>query len=253
MWIRRLTFTGFVAFLSAVTASPTDHVVVNLFVTTVKQDSPVQIVGFKLPDKGPGVPISEANKDGAACLSGGYCTKVLLHNTTAKEVKHIVVIGVLGDPRRDDDAEHPRPEMGVLPSSNWKLAPPVLLTANGDAEFGSDSLWPFAIVGIALLDTVKSNCFHFAVVVTRVEFSDGTVWTSDPKQNQMLWRNSTRQENTSSCQDLSAVEGTIKQLQGASWSGPPPSHSGSDTTQSYAVACPVRRVNDGELRAVCTW
>src|ERR1700683_3538474 len=32
------------------TAFPTENLVVKLFVTTVKQDSPVQVVGFKYPD-----------------------------------------------------------------------------------------------------------------------------------------------------------------------------------------------------------
>jgi hypothetical protein len=39
--------------LTALTASSTDHVMVNLSVSTVKQDSPVQIVGFKLPGSAP--------------------------------------------------------------------------------------------------------------------------------------------------------------------------------------------------------
>ena len=48
MWVRRLILIASVVLLTALNASPTDYVVVNLYVTTARQDSPVQILGFKL-------------------------------------------------------------------------------------------------------------------------------------------------------------------------------------------------------------
>src|ERR1700729_846158 len=95
MWIRRLTFTGFIALLCAVSAFPTDHVVVNLYVTTASQDSPVQIVGFKLPGAVADEAQNEIVERVPLCR---WCPKVLLHNATAKQVTTIQLQGVMGDP-----------------------------------------------------------------------------------------------------------------------------------------------------------
>jgi hypothetical protein len=234
------------------TAFPTENLVVKLFVTTVKQDSPVQVVGFKYPDKGPGYTASDRDTE-ASCLLGGYCPKVVLHNAVAKDVRFIAVEGLMGDPARDEDgeAEYPYREVEVLSSNNWKSTSPRLIAANGESEFGSATLWPVTTVGVAL-KTVESTCLLVAVIVTRVEFSDGTVWAHDPKQNATLWRDSVANETAGSCQKSSGATDTLKQLV-TSWSGAPPPHSSTDTIESYSVACPVRKTKDGKLVAVCAW
>src|ERR1700683_584412 len=98
MRFKRFVFTAAAALFVTSTAFPTQNLVVKLFVTTVKQDSPVQVVGFKYPDKGPGYPGSD-NDTQASCLLDGYCPKVVLHNGTAKDVKFIAVGGIVGTRR----------------------------------------------------------------------------------------------------------------------------------------------------------
>lgn len=243
MWIRRLTLATFIALFSALAAASNDRVMVNVVVTMVKQDSPVQIVGFKLPDKGP----FSGKSVGVGCLLEGYCPQVLLHNTTAKEVKFLEIRGILGNPR-NNDPEYPRSELEILASQALKSVPQPLIAANGDAAFGDRTLWPFMAVALSVKE-LQSNCIQFAVIVTRVEFSDGTVWRSDHNQNRILWRNSIRQGYASSCQDSRAVEDAINQLQGAGGgSAPSPLDSGSETVQFYEAACRVR----GSV-ATCDW
>jgi hypothetical protein len=234
------------------TAFRTENLVVSVFVTTVKQYSPVQVVGFKYPDKGPGYLASDNDRE-ASCLLGGYCPKVVLHNATAKDIRFIAVGGLVGDPVRDADGEveYPYRQAGILSSSNWKSTSHPLIAANGESEFGSSALWPFTMAGVAV-HIVESTCLKIVVIVTRVEFSDGTVWVYDPKQNASLWRDSVASGTTGSCQNSSGASETLNQLE-TSWSGPPPPHSSNDTMESYSVACPVTKVKDGKLAAVCAW
>jgi hypothetical protein len=251
MRFKRFVLTAATALFVASTAFPTENLVVKLFVTTVKQDSPVQVVGFKYPDKGPGYPSGDGSE--ASCLSGGYCPKVVLHNATAKDVTFIAVYGLVGDPalHEDGDAEYPHTGVEVLSLNNWKSTSPRLIAANGESEFGSATLWPVTTVGIGL-STVESTCLQFAVIVTRVEFSDGTVWAHDPKQNAPLWRDSIAGGTAGSCRNSSGAADTLKQLI-TSRSALPPAHSSNDTMESYSVACPVRKNKDGKLFAVCAW
>jgi hypothetical protein len=139
----------------------------------------------------------------------------------------------------------------VLSSNDWKSTSSRLIAANGESEFGSATLWPVTTVGV-LLKTVGSTCLQVAVIVTRVEFSDGTVWAHDPKQNASLWTDSVASETAGSCQNSSDATDTLKQL-ATSWSGLPPKHFSNETIELYSVACPVKKTKDGKLIAICAW
>jgi hypothetical protein len=52
--------------------------------------------------------------------------------------------------------------------------PPPVIAANGGVGFGAANLWPFSTVGIGV-NVLQSNCIQLAVIVTKIEFSDGSV------------------------------------------------------------------------------
>lgn len=242
-YIAFLVIAGLTLSFAAVAAEKT---VVKLFVTTVKQDSPVVIVGFRYPDAGPGY----SPKDGSyeeLCLTHGYCPRVVLSNTTDKTVTHIEVSGLIGDPTEVQN--HPNESMEILSATAVKLKSPTVIAPKGSAEFGSNTLWPHETVLVGMHE-FGSTCTHLAVVVTLVEFSDGTVWHNDSNLNNALWRDSIPNGTASSCQTAPNVSAELKGSRGGT-SGKPPSHS-SGTIESYSVSCPVEHRQDGSA-AICAW
>jgi hypothetical protein len=234
-------------------AFPVQDFVVRLFVTIVKQDSPVEVVGFKYPDKGPGYPNRDDNDYEGMCLTGGYCPKVVLRNTTGKVVTAVGVEGLYGNPA-EPQGRLGGPlsrSMDVVWADAKKLKSLDVITANGEAEFGSNTLWPFAAAGIGTHE-LGSSCVHVAVVVRRIEFSDGTDWAYDSAQNAALWRDSIPSGTASSCQTSSDTTATLKSL-GGTWSGPIPSHSSNEIVDSYSVICPVAKIGSGGRAVVCAW
>ena len=248
MWIRRLTFTGFIALLCAVSAFPTDHVVVNLYVTTASQDSPVQIVGFKLPGAVADEAQNEIVERVPLCR---WCPKVLLHNATAKQVTTIQLQGVMGDPNRSvGDKGGASGGVAILAESRLDRPSPYVISPNADAEFGDSVLWPFNLA-VAGAKVVGSNCLHVAVVVWSVKFSDGTDWVNTYEQEHSSWNDSLRQKGVSSCKDLSVVD--LKKLHSGTVSIEAPSRQDSGITQSYSATCRVGAIGD-ELRLEhCSW
>jgi hypothetical protein len=234
-------------------AFPVENLVVKLFVTTVRQDSPVEIVGFKYPDSGPSYPDRDDNDFEGMCLTGGYCPKVVLRNTTGKAVTAVGVEGLYGNPAepKDGSVEHLNREFQVLWVDNVRLKSLHVIAANGEAEFGSNTLWPFAAAGIGTHE-LGSSCVHVAIVVRRVEFSDGTVWMYDSNQNAALWRDSIPSGTAGSCQTSPEAIAKLKSL-GGSWSGPAPTHSSNETIDSYSVICQVKKTGKGGPAVVCAW
>jgi hypothetical protein len=254
MWTRRLTLAASLALFAAFTASATDDIVINLFVTTVKQDSPVQILGFKLPnsatgDEGPGE-MAEPPERGSVLVCR-WCPQVLLRNTSSMKIKSVSLIGLIGDPNRPEQRTKGMPGMGILGQSRLGQPSPYAIAPNGDANFGDDGLWPSTMALLAA-SHINSNCLHVAVVVWRIQFSDGTLWASDPEQEQLLWKESLRQENANSCQDSSAVG--LKQLhKGTGTRVLPVRNFRSGVTQSYSAACPVYLINGELSMGHCAW
>jgi hypothetical protein len=230
MWMRRFALMPSIVLLMALMAASSDRVVVNLFVTTAKQDCPLQILGFRLPDR------------------LGEPPKVLLHNTTAKEVTFFYLYALIGNPRGVDGGD-PKLASGLGQESKW-VHPEPTIPPNGDAEFEAKFLRPFLAAFHA--KEVRSNCLHVAVVVTNVEFADGTVWDATWKQDQLLWKDSIRSESSRSCDTSPAIDETLEQLKGSGPASRLPTHLSSETVQFYSVACPVRS-SIGGFTAECDW
>lgn len=229
--MRQIARAASLALFVALTVSSADTVAIHVFVTTVKQDCPVQIVGFKLPDKPGGVPT------------------VVVHNTTEKEVKLFRLIYLLGDPK-GVGADSPKKGFTVDQNSEWERREP-LIAPNGDAEFGLEYLTSFSLAFTAA-HSLHSNCLQLALVLGGVEFSDGTVWEGNTDQHTFLWRNSIRPRYLGSCDSSPEIKQTLKQIKAASYSDAPLARPNAGTMRFYSVACPVRRIGRDSV-AVCDW
>ena len=254
MWIRRLTLAVSLAVFAAFTASATDNVVLYLFITTAKQDSPVKIVGFRLPnsatgDEGPSE-MAEPPEQGPVLVCR-WCPQVMLRNTTPKQIKNVSLQGLMGDPNRPEGTNEVVHGLGILTESRLGQPSPYVIAPNGDASFGDNALWPSSMA-IMAASAVNSNCLHVAVAVWKVEFWDGTLWMSDREQEQSQWKESLKQENTIPCKDSSAVD--LRQLhKGTGARVLPVRIFRLGITQSYSAACPVQWVNGELSMGHCAW
>jgi len=230
---------------------PGENLVIKLFVTTAKLDSPVEVVGFKYPERGPDYPDRFKNDNEGFCLMRGYCPKVVLHNRTKKEVTAIDVGGLYGNPAEPQETAEHLSQMGVLSVDNLQLKSLHVIAANGQAEFGSIILWPYEAIGMGIHQW-GSSCVHVAVVVTHVKFSDGTEWMYDYRQGPALWRDSIPSGTVGSCRTSPEASAALKSIGGV---GPEslPSQLSNETIDSYSAICPVKKNSDGWSALVCTW
>jgi hypothetical protein len=223
----------------AFTASSTDSPVISLFVTIAKQDSPVQIMGFKLP----GGSNNGAPRD-PLCP---WCPKVRLHNTTARQVKKVLLRGVAGDPNRPNETQH-----AAITYLDNTPGPPTMMQPNGDGEFADGRLWPFSVVLMAA-PLVNSTCLHIAMVVSFVEFTDGTIWTMNHEQERSAWKESLRQADANSCSD-SPDQLELKRLhEGTASIDAPSLNLNLDLTSFYSASCLVHIVKSEPKLGRCTW
>jgi hypothetical protein len=238
MWgARQIARTTLIVLFCAFAGSSTDSVRIHVFITTVKQDAPVQITGFKLPS-------------GSVGHYAEY-PDVLLHNVTAKEVKLVYFRDIVGIPRGvDGDGPKPFTPYGPDFGLEW-YGQDHVIAPNGDSVAGTTFLAPRGLAFYSA-QIMHSNCLHLALFVRKVEFMDGTEWKDNVQEDEALWRDSISSESASACDNSLEVEATLKHVKGATYSGVPPTQSSSDPVQFYSVACHVE-TRQGNLVAVCDW
>jgi len=227
----RTVIAGLTAFVVASAILSGDNPAVAILVTSAKQDCPVQIRGFKLPQKVGGPPL------------------LVVHNATEKEVRVFYVSGYVGNPRKLKGFD---PQVGFIlggePPDSTKESQ--LAPSGAEVAYGVLKSHNFA----NLAKNVNSNCLHVAVLVTTVEFSDGSVWESQAgrEANQDLWRNSIRAESMKGCENSEEMEETLKELDSAGYreSGMP-TNASPELVQYYTVSCPLVKL-EGRLGAVCS-
>jgi hypothetical protein len=216
--------------------SPADDAKINIFVTTTSQDSPLQVIGFKLPDKVGSTPV------------------LLVFNASDKEVREFSIEAAVGNP-----AESARLETGEEVAvgignsslhSGWPAEGSIPPNGHKEAHreiFRSHNL---ALWGQRL----HSNCLHVAAIVTKVKFADGTTWELESPKAQTTWKSSLDADSTKSCKHSPEVENALKQWSGASGyvSTGSPSHADTGIVKSYSITCPLQMVG-GTLTAVCPW
>lgn len=214
-----------------------DDVRVSVFITIAKQDdSPVQIVGFKLPVQAGGLPA------------------IVVRNRTSKEIRYVGFMNYLGNPRGAGGAE-PKPSTN-LGMTGVRLRP---VAPNASTEFSEEVLKPYDVGSWA--HRLRSNCLHAAFYVSRVDFADDTVWVWDehepgqfePVRARLLekWQDSIRPESTKGCDDSPATQAALGRLSGTGW--PPPGGDGRawpalpeppraniDPLPFFAFSCTIR-------------
>jgi hypothetical protein len=225
---------------------------IHLLVTGAKQNSPLQIVGFKLPT-----------------VSGG-APKIRVHNATNKEVSQFEMTILWGDPRGKDAGG---PRLGGINAAGCAdcsyFEPPGPIPGNGDGESKEEaSLKPSTLVLFAL--GAGGSCLHVAVMVDYVRFSDGIVWhasatnkyPAEMANDQPFWKDSILPESAASCDDSPEFGEVLKGasqgrfLRGAI--GPdlnaPLNPASSGPLKFYTAACPVhatRKPTEGSPSVIC--
>jgi hypothetical protein len=244
--------SGFTRFASRLTArlvmlvllpclaagSPGDEVKVTILVVTATQDSPIQVVGIKLPDKAGDPPI------------------VKFHNLSNKQIQQFSVMAMVGNPEKADRVEDSGPGHEVVTGKSqndriyWPEEQMILPHGYREAHIGvlsSDGL-------LAWGQSLHSNCLHAALVVAEVDFSDGTSWTpKSMREYQAIWKRSVQPDSTKSCEHSPAVEEALTQWEGAvGYHADLPTGAGPDFVSSFSLVCHLRPVG-GELTAACPW
>lgn len=210
---------------------PQDDVKISVFVTTVKQEGPLQITGFKLPD-----------------TVGGDPT-VVVRNTSDKRVSDFSVAALLGNPEPDS-----RGEVGP----KWSLAgPPRVLRPNRPIAPNSEGEAPATGLRAHYLahwgGELHSTCLHVVATISSVKFADGATWELQAS-SQEIWKSSLGPDSTKTCDHSPAVENALNNWDGAAGNADTsmPSRLPTDAVQSYSFACPLRNL-DGGLVAICPW
>jgi len=212
---------------------PPSDVKIAVFVTTVKQESPLQILGFKPPDKVGGAPI------------------LVVKNVSDKPVSDFYVSAAIGNPEGDSRGEvgpayatgsgmrSVLPEERPIPPNSEREAHETAFRSHYLAHWGAE---------------LHSTCLHVAAIVLSVKFADGTAWRLEGQQDQEIWKSSLPSDSTKGCDHSPAAEAALKDWDGPSGNAETgsPSHLPAGTVQSYSFACPLRNL-DGKLVAVCPW
>ena len=215
--------------------SPTGDVNIVVVVTTVKQESPLQIVGLKLPDKVGGAPV------------------VVLRNASNKQILGFHAAAAIGNPEVDN-AEQPIATPSTSSSSNldWPEGPIPPIPANSEREARGKILRSHLLA--AWGGRLHSSCLHVAAFILSVEFADGTTWQLENLQDRQIWKSSLGSDSTKTCGHSFAVESALQEWDGASGyvQTGSPIHLDASTVQSYSVTCQLRSL-EGKLVAICPW
>lgn len=223
-----LTRVFLIVVLVASVACAADLVTIHLLYTAAKQDSPLQITGFRLPDH-----------------TGGDIG-ILLHNATSKEIISYDFVAPFGDPR---------PVSGTAPSTHSNIGsvldryPPLPIEPQGNAQVNSALLRP--INSVMAASDLGSNCIQVAVLVSDVKFSDGAEWKA-PGDWAEPWRASIRPESVNACEDNGPdAVATLKRMKGGALGSAtvPPDAA---VVEFYTDTCPVRLLN-GLVTAFCDY
>jgi len=214
--------------------SSADDVEVTVFVTTATEGGPLKIVGFKLPSE-----------------TGG-ATKPVLQNKSGKEVRNFYIVAAAGNPD-SHGAGGSAERMLTKSTMSFHLYSPTqrAIPPGGDYEAADVDLRPPTLARLA--KDLRSNCIHIAVILTRVDFADGTTWKLPSEQQQQIWGNSITAESAKACANSKSTEEAVSALQGSGWESPAsPSNLADGIVEHYKFACRIHMV-DGRQLAMCPW
>jgi len=209
---------------------------VTVFVTVARQDCPLQIKGFKLPEK------------------VGDPARVLVHNASQKQIREFALETLIGS--REPSSGKEARKIGWIsstsePASSLKWALERNLPPDGYGETHDSILASHNLVSRGR--QLRSNCLHVAVIVRHIEYQDGTTWHFESGREQETWENSLGTGNSASCDKPSGAQEAMDRLEpgaGYNKSFGALTHANQEPLQSYTVSCPVQNIEQ-KLRPMC--
>lgn len=214
-----------IAAIMVVVGSAAQDPTISVLVRAGGQDSPVQIIGLRRPEKQNHDPL------------------VHFRNTSTKTTTHILIEAIISG--RDGKV--------IRTSSN---SPNQLWPAERSVPAGGDGWAHETVLHPARLVTagkdLHSNCLQVTVLVLSVDFDDGTSWNRDQGKNGISWTLPTQLEDP--CKNSTATEAEVSQIIGAavlSYADKPADHGEVD---SYSFSCALTaKQGGGGLVAKCTF
>jgi hypothetical protein len=215
---------------------PADEVRVTGFLTRAKQDSPLQILGFKLPEKvghGPRVVVRNVSSQLIVDFTIRTISAKIVEDTVAGD--QLAKMIFLGSATRS--LPNQREERSVSPG---------VVVETLEESLGSH-------VSVVAAMASRSNCIHTLAMVNRVEFASGTVWewSASEEQLRQIWKESIVPGSLGSCDGSPKATKLMEQLQGASYIVRDSfTHADTAIVQHYSISCALRP-RQGRLFAVC--
>lgn len=222
--------------LSAATEFRTTGMKVVVSVGIGEQDSPLQITGFKLPEK------------------AGDPLRVLLHNASNKRVRGYTFEALIGSSQESLDKGQGRVradflEGGASPRLKWPEER--IIFAHGDQESHEPFLRPFEFASKAKL--VGSGCIRAVVIVRTIEFDDSSSWRNSSDVEE-IWRSSPVPASQPACDDHSSwkeiFEASSEWGAGYDRAGLA-TNADQRAVTSFTLTCPLKQI-DQRMVALCS-
>ena len=198
---------------------------VAVLVRVASQESPIQVVGIKLPEKPSHDPL------------------VHFRNASSKETAHIWVEAIISG----RDGKTTRINSND-PNERWPGER--VIRPEGDQWAHEVVLQSSHLVVAAR--TLHSNCLNVTVLVKNVEFADGTSWDRDQGQKGISWTYPTQPRPEDPCKDSTATESEVSQIAGVGHREGSDSDTADDheEVQFYSFSCSLVPKNHGFV-AMC--
>lgn len=213
-----------------------EGLLVTAFVTLARQDCPLQVKAFKLPEKVGDPPM------------------VLVHNGSPKRIRDFTLETLIGSSEAESSKEARK--IGWISTTSepttilkWPLERSV--PPDGDREAHDSILASHNLVSPGR--RLYTNCLHVAVIVKGIEFQDGATWYFDSGQQEAIWENSLSAGNSASCDKSTGAQEVLDLLEfgaGNYKSFGTPTYANQEPVQSYTVSCPVQQI-DQKLIPMC--
>lgn len=205
--------------------------------------SPLQIVGFRLPQKAFEPP------------------SIVLRNVSAKVIQRLAVEWISGGLNGEGAPT-------IAADSPWEFftdhpdpaAPPI---KPGSHYAGRATLLRPGFVVLTSLATperpLRSPCIYVFVMVSQVDFADGTVWDGYKNDQHRLevWRKSFGSEGIHACDGEISSPHLLENFAGVGVSPfvatGSPTHLPIGVVQSYTFACPLVTICGGKIGAPEPW
>lgn len=207
-------------------SSPTEESTIGVLIRVAGQDSPVQVVGLRKPEKSSHDPL------------------VHLRNTSSKQTARIwieaIIAGHDGKVARIN-SNYPNvfwPEERAIPPGGDGWAHETVLQSTHLLTAGKE---------------LHSNCLRVTVLVVNVEFADGTSWHRDQSQEGVSWTYPSQPAPEDPCKISNANESDVAQIAGAGFRAPFDSDAGGSSqeeVQFYGFSCHVARKGE-RVVAMC--